>query len=131
MPINKSGKKSKADKEFDNFGVEAPVERTYSEQELERFHNLIQKFYEPHTIQNPEREDFGQTYLVLNWQKLHVAYGACKALEQGVKEDGTPMYYYFYNDKYEKFNVLWKQYESYRQKQDWMASRQNLEALAF
>jgi hypothetical protein len=126
MPLNKSGRRTKADQEFDNFGKETPQERVYSSQELERFHSLIQKFYESKTIQNPNAEDFGQTYLVLNHQKLHVAYGACRPVEHGVRHDGTPMVYYFYNsERYNQFNNLWKQYEEHRRKLDWIADKEN------
>ena len=116
---------TKTDKEFDNFGKEPVVERVYGDSELEKFHQLIQKYHEPYTIQNPKAEDFGQTYLILNHQKLHVAYGACRAVEQGIKPDGSPMVYYFYNsERYNQFNTLWKQYEEYRKKLDWIADRE-------
>ena len=118
--INKSGRRTRADKEFDDFGKEPVVERTYSDRELQDFHNKIQKYHEPKTIQNPNAEDFGQTYLILNFNKLAVAFGAYREVDgsNGAK------YYLSTSERYLQLNNLWKQYEDYRRRLDWMADKE-------
>jgi len=117
--INKKAR-TRADKEFDDFGKEPVVERVYSDKELQDFHNLIQKYHEPKTIQNPNAEDFGQTYLILNFNKLAVAFGAYREVDgsNGAK------YYLSTSERYLQLNNLWKQYEDYRRKLDWVADRE-------
>ena len=123
--INKSGRRTRADKEFDDFGKEPVVERTYSDRELQDFHNKIQKYHEPKTIQNPNAEDFGQTYLILNFNKLAVAFGAFRIVEQGTDPEGKPVKYYLSTpERYLQLNNLWKAYEDWRKKMDWVAEKE-------
>lgn len=126
--INKSGQRSRADKEFDDFGSEPKTERVYSDNELYDFDKKIQRFYEEKTLQNPPNT--GRKVEILNMEKLHTAYGACREVEQGKDKEGNPIKYYLYNDRYPAFINLWRQYEAWRGKKDWVEGKRSEELKA-
>lgn len=111
--------------------VSIPPTRTYSELELQKFHNLIQRFYgEPKTLEN------GEIAQKFYWDELAVHYGAMsrwlkrdrfldntrglEMVKKGEKfiymtvagEDGTCK-------RMTSFMNLWKQYERYMQGKEW------------
>lgn len=117
--INKLAKYKK--QEIEDFSV---PQRIYSNHELQDFHKKIQKFWdEPREVRG---EVFGikleGTAQKFRHQDLHVAYGAARKVQHG------KTHVYQYNaERYEQFENLWKQYESWRQKQDWIENKQNEE----
>ncbi len=103
--------------------------RTYSDHELERFHTKIQRFQEPaREISDTEiggRVFKGGIAQKFRYEDLHVAFGAAKKVEHGRDPKGVILYKYLYvPDRYEVFNNLWRQYEDWRRKQDWIADKQ-------
>ena len=118
MPI----RDKKAEKEF-----EAIPDRIYTHVELQDFHNKIQRFWdEPREVVLDK--GMSGTARRFRYEELHVAYGAARKVEQGKKVDGSPVYYYLYNsERNRQFNNIWNQYESWRQKQDWIENRENVQ----
>src|SRR3990167_11002675 len=99
--------------------------RVYLDHELRDFHNKIQKFWdEPREVNEivfgRKVEGKAQKF---RHEDLHVAYGAARKVQHG------KVYVYQYNsERYGQFNNLWKQYEDWQQKQDWIENK-NLEAM--
>lgn len=87
--------------------------RQYTHAELEKFHQDIQKFWQGEKFLNEE---------------LHVAYGAASKEPSGQKADGSPHFYYqYHSERYHEFTNLWRQYETWRVNQEYLAK----EAVAF
>src|SRR3990167_4654186 len=98
-------------------------QRIYSNMELQDFHNKIQRFWdEPREVNEivfgRKVEGKAQKF---RHEDLHVAYGAAVKVKHGLT------HVYLYNDRYGAFCNLWSQYESWRQKQDWIENKQNEE----
>ena len=92
-------------------------QRTYSDHELQDFHTKIQRFWdEPREVRG---EAFGRklegTAQKFRHEDLHVAYGAARKVQHGKQ-----FIYQYNSERYAQFNNLWSQYESWRQKQDWI-----------
>lgn len=108
MPIGHRNK-SQVDKDWESFD---PPKRIYSNVELRDFEAKIQRFYE-------EKEIDGEKVMILNRDKLMVAFGAYTVTEYM----GKP--YYRANGgvdgncaRFHAFNNLWNQYDSYLQRRD-------------
>ena len=112
----------KVNREKDEF--DAVPARVYTDEEIRDFHSKIQIFWDG------SREVFldkgmGGLAQKFRHEVLHVAYGAARRVEQGKKEDGSPVFHYLYNpERYEEFENLWTQYEVWRKKQDWIKDKQ-------
>ena len=107
----------KAQREIDDF---ATPPRHYEDFELSDFHAKIQRFWgEPRQVELSN--EMSGTAQKLNHQDLHVAYGSATKVKHGLS------YVYLYNDRSKDFDNLWKQYEEWRKKQDWILSKQNEE----
>lgn len=99
--------------------------RTYLDHELRDFHNKIQRFWdEPREVNavvfGKKVEGKAQKF---RHEDLHVAYGAARKVPHG-----KHFVYQYNHERYEQFNNLWSQYESWRQKQDWIENK-NIEEL--
>lgn len=95
--------------------------RKYNDHELENFHNKIQRFWdEPREVVVPGW-DGPQIARKFRHEDLHVAFGAAKKVEHGVNSDKQQVYKYMYNsDRYTSFANLWRQYEDWQRKKDWI-----------
>jgi hypothetical protein len=87
--------------------------KEYTESQLADFHTKIQRFWEtPRTLAD------GQIAQKFNHQELHTAFGACKKVQHGAG------YVYLYNERHKVLTNLWKQYEEWRKKQDWIGGKE-------
>ena len=105
--------------------VEFVEKRQYTETELRDFDQKIQRFWgETHQVNLAN--GFSGPARKFHHEELHVAFGAARKVERGVKSDGTPHFYYLYNpERQETFVNLWNQYESWMQKKDWIENKEN------
>lgn len=110
--LNKSGKRD----DVENFEVPP---RIYTDLEIQDFHHKIQRFWdEPREVSLPG--GMSGTARKFRHQDLAVAYGAARKVEQGEHS------HYLYNsERSMQFNNLWKQYEDWMQKQDWIEQNLN------
>lgn len=96
--------------------------KVYADHELKDFHTKIQRFWdEPREVSLPN--GMSGTAQKFRHQDLHVSFGAARKVEHGKKH-----IYQYDGERYEVFNNLWKQYEDWQRKQDWIDNK-NLEAL--
>lgn len=98
-------------------------ERVYNDHELQDFHNKIQRFWEEprevsETVFGKKIDGIAQRFA---HQSLHVAFGAAIRVKHGKG------YVYLYNSRYATFQSLWRQYEEYRKKQDWISEKKSEE----
>lgn len=96
-------------------------QRIYSDHEIQDFHNKIQKFWdEPREVNTVALgvavKGNAQKF---RHEDLHVAFGATRKVAHG-----KTFSYQYNSDRYGVFNNLWKQYEGWRQKQDWIGNKQ-------
>ena len=100
-------------------------QRIYSDHELKDFHNKIQKFWvgEPRELNSVafgvKIEGLAQKF---DHEELAVAFGAAIKVKHGKG------YVYLHNERSKVLQNLWKQYEGWRQKQDWIGEK-NVERL--
>ena len=105
----------KAQREIDDFAIPP---RDYSDTELADFHSKIQRFWgEPRQVELSN--GLSGTAQKFNHQDLHVAYGSATKVKHGLS------YVYLYNDRSKDFDNLWKQYEEWRKKQDWIDNKRS------
>ena len=101
-------------------------ERVYSDTELRDFHNKIQKFWDaPREVNavafGKKVEGVAQKF---RFEDMAVAYGAARKVEQGKKPDGSPVVYYLYEPiRNRQLDNIWKQYEDWQKKQDWIDNK--------
>ncbi len=98
--------------------------RAYSEVELTQFHNKIQRFWDAprevnEVVMGRKIEGVAQKF---RHEDLHVAFGAAIKVQHG-----TTHRYLYNQERYEVFTNLWRQYEDWRRKQDWIADQRALE----
>lgn len=94
-------------------------ERLYSDQELQDFHNKIQKFWDT-PRQVILAEGMSGPAQKFRYEDLIVSYGAARKIKHG-----RTFVYQYNSERYNEFSNLWNQYEEWQKKQDWIESKQN------
>lgn len=96
-------------------------QRVYSDYELKDFHQKIQRFWDaPREVVLPK--GMSGTAQKFRHEDLHVAYGAARKVPHG-----KTFVYQYNSERYEQFCNLWNQYESWKQKQDWIENKRTEE----
>lgn len=91
--------------------------RNYSDIELQDFHKKIQKFWdEPRPVEDGLAQKF-------RFDDLAVAFGAMKKVPGSFGK----YHYVAFSERYEELLNVWKQYESFRRKKDWVEEKRSEE----
>lgn len=95
-------------------GAELFAPRQYADYELKDFHEKIQRYWDA-----PRRLENGTTAQKFRWNDMAVAFGALRK----VSGSNSGFHYLAHPDRYDILANLWKQYENWRGKQDWVEGK--------